>query len=242
MSGIFITGTDTGVGKTIVTATLCRILCNRGIDAVAIKPFATGISPATHWRDNDPLLLSAAMNYAESPEVISPVRLEHALSPYDAARLSGGPLDIDEVYEAVEKVAARHAFAIIEGVGGVCVPLTADVMVKDFARRLDVPALVVGRSAIGTINHSLLTIGALREAGVRVCGLMFSRFADGELSLAEQAGTETAACFSGVDCLGLVQYSGLLAAANDVTEFVSALPTGDPTLMAFADYLETIVI
>ncbi len=239
MKGIFVTGTDTGVGKTVVTATLCRILRERGLDAVALKPFATGIGPDTDWRDNDPLLLAAAMDYAEQPEVISPVRLSPALSPYDAARLGGITLDLDAVWDAIHQVAARHAFALIEGVGGVYVPLTKDVTVADFAKRLNLPALVVARSGIGTINHSLLTVETLRQTRVGIEGLIFSRASDGELSLDERLGTETACLLAKVPCFGLIPRSRHLAAASSPDEFARALPTHDPALNALADCLVT---
>ncbi len=239
MRGLFITGTDTGAGKTVATATLCRILRSRGIDAVAFKPFATGIGPDTRWKDNDPLILAAAMDYAEPPEVIAPLRLKPPLSPYDAARVSHASFDIDAIIQATEAVATRHELALVEGVGGVCVPLTEDVLVADFAKRLGLPALVVARSSLGTINHSLLTVTALRSAGVSVEGLIFSRPGSGELSLDEIVGPETACRFARTAFYGLIQHSSELDFAGSVDEFVSALPVNDQALIAVADSLLT---
>ncbi len=237
MKGIFITGTDTGVGKTVVTATLCRILRNRGIDAVALKPFATGIGPNTNWKENDPLILSAAMGYIETAETVSPVRLLLPLSPYDAARLTGAKLEMETILLATRKAAARHAFAIIEGVGGVSVPLTEKETIADFAAQLNIPVVVVARSAVGTINHTLLTIAALRHKNIGIKGVVFSRAAQGELTLEERAGTETAARLGRVHCYGLVQRSPKLMAARDPDEFARALPVEDTSINNIADSL-----
>jgi len=237
LKGLFVTGTDTGVGKTFVTATLCRILRERGIDAVAIKPFATGLGPDTNWRDNDPLILAAAMDFVEPAEVISPVRLSAPLSPYDAARINGTGLDVEAIIAAIEQIARRHQFALVEGVGGVAVPLTPEVMVSDFAKQLELGAVVVARSQVGTINHTLLTTGALREAGVRVEGIVFNRPCEGELTLAEKVGPETACRFARVACFGLVNRCAALDEAPTIEEAVKALPTTDKTLNAVADHV-----
>ncbi len=237
MKGIFITGTDTGVGKTVATATLCRILRSRGVDAVALKPFATGISLATRWQDNDPLVLSAAMDYIEQPQEVSSVNLSPPLSPYDAARVTGINLDFNAIIKTLNIVAVRHSFAIIEGVGGVCVPITDQLVIADFIKCLDIPALVVARSTIGTINHSLLTIRALRQSGVDVNGVVFMRAARGEFSLDEIVGPETACRFAQTKNFGLIDYSDDLNQAQTLEDFVNALPVNDPTLMTVATSL-----
>lgn len=237
MKGLFITGTDTGVGKTIVTASLCRLLRQRGIDAVAIKAFATGITPEADWRDNDPMLLAAAMDNELPAEVLAPVRLTAPLSPYDAARITGGTFDLDAVAGAIENIAARHEFALVEGVGGVMVPLTEDVYVSDFAKRLGLPALVVARSRVGTVNHSLLTVNALRQAGVQVMGLLYTRAASGDLALDERVGPETACRFAKAACFGYVNRAHGLEIAQTVDEAIAALPLDDPSLQGLVEHL-----
>lgn len=237
MRGVLVTGTDTGVGKTVVTATLCRILRQKGVDAVAVKPFATGIGPDTHWRDNDPLLLSAAMDYAEPPEVIAPLRLPIPLSPYDAARICQTPVDIESIHDKVCQLTSRHEFIIVEGVGGVLVPLTDSVTFAGFAKQLGLPALVVARSRLGTINHTLLTTSALNQAGIHVEGVLFTRSTSGELALDEKACPETACRFAHVALLGLVEHVDALASAESIDAAVAALHVNDKTLRAVADEL-----
>lgn len=237
MKGLFVTGTDTGVGKTVVTASLVRLLRQRGIDAVAMKPFATGVTNGADWRDNDPALLSAAMDHQEPAEVIAPVRLGPPLSPYDAARLSGTAFDVDAVVAAVTHVAERHEVLLVEGVGGACVPLTEDVFLSDFIKLLGLPALVVARAQVGTINHSLLTVTALRTAGVHVEGMLFTRSSSGELALDERVGPETACRFSRVACFGHVNRVHELEIAGTVEAAVQALPLDEPSLQSLVEHL-----
>lgn len=237
MKGLFVTGTDTGVGKTIITATLIRLLRQRGVDAVALKPFATGLSDETDWRDNDPQILAAAMDQAEPAEVIAPVRLSPPLSPYDAARITGAAFDITAIIAAMRSVAERHEFVIVEGVGGVQVPLTEDVCVSQFARELKLPALLVARSRLGTVNHTLLSINALRQAGVSIEGVLYTRASSGELSLDERVGPETACRFAKIPCFGYVNRSQALEIAPSAEEAIAALPLEEPAIQSFAEHL-----
>lgn len=237
MKGLFVTGTDTGVGKTIITATLCRLLRQRGVDAVALKPFATGLSDGVDWRDNDPQLLAAAMDQAEPAEVISPVRLNPPLSPYDAARITGAAFDVNAVITALRSVADRHEFAFVEGVGGVQVPLTEDVCVSHFAQQLGLPALLVARSRLGTVNHTLLSVNALRQAGVSIEGVLYTRATSGELSLDERVGPETACRFAKTPCFGYVNRIHELEIASTAEDAVEALPLDEPALQSFAEHL-----
>lgn len=237
MKGYFITGTDTGVGKTIVTASLCRCLRQRGIDAVAVKPFATGITTDSAWQENDPMLLAAAMDFEETAEVISPVRLQAPLSPYDSAMLSNTTIDIEAVLEAVRSIAARHDVVLVEGVGGVAVPLTENCMVSDFAARLGLPAILVARSRVGTINHTLLTVAALRQSGVIVDGVVFNRSQRGDLALDEQIGPVTACRLATVANFGLLEFAVDIESAESVEAAALVLPVNDPTIAAMADHV-----
>lgn len=240
MKGLFITGTDTGVGKTVVSAALCRNLRAAGISAVVLKPFATGIDERTDWRDNDPLFLSAAMDYMLAPELISMVRLGPALSPYDAARINGTLFDLDAVASAINHTASSYDFVIVEGVGGVAVPLTANTMVADFIQMLDLPTLVVGRSQIGTVNHTVLTVNALRSKRVHIEGLIFNRKKSGPLELDEMVGPETACRLVRAADFGLVDFSDALSTANTLDEAVAGLPVNDPTVLSLTEHVSSL--
>lgn len=237
MKGLFLTGTDTGVGKSVVTATLCRRLRAQGVDAVAIKPFATGIGPDTHWRDNDPLILSAAMDGAEPPEVISPLRLLSPLSPFDAANVNRATFDVEAIAQTISAVAARHEVALIEGVGGVAVPLTHDVYLSDFIVRMGLPAVLVARSRLGTINHTLMSAKWLRDAGVHIEGAVFVRPTRGEHGLDERVGPETACRFGRLANFGEVERIEAMETAGTVEEYVRALPVDDAVFAGLAEHV-----
>lgn len=241
MAGLFITGTGTGVGKTLVTAALIRHLVQSGRDAVALKPFVSGIDTDTRWQDNDPFVLSSAMNGRYCPELISQIRLKLPLSPYDAARYANSAFDLDSVIGATKALAERHETYLIEGVGGVEVPLTETETVGDFIRRLEIPALVVARTDLGTINHTLMTVNALRSRQIPVFGVVFldHRPVDenSEADLDCIAGPDTATRFARVSNFGTIPYISELKAAPDIATYLSSLPLNSSPLNKIIDSL-----
>lgn len=170
--GCFITGTDTGVGKTAVTAALAVALVRRGIDVGVMKPIeaGSGDGPAS-----DAARLLAAAGSRDPLDQVSPCRFPAPLAPLAAARRTGSAVDLEAVVRAYEALARRHAFLLVEGVGGLLVPLTPEADVRDLIRRLGLPVLVVGRAGLGGVNHALLTLEALRAAGPPVVALLLNR-------------------------------------------------------------------
>ena len=156
---IAVTGTDTGVGKTIVTAALAAALAADGLDVVAVKPVQTGLKPDEPGDVDDVARLSGV-------EVRELARLEPALAPETAARQEG--VDLPTVHEHVERIRALdHDVVIIEGAGGVLVRLDLDGgTIIDIATRLDAEVVVVTRETLGTLNHTTLTVDRLRDAGL----------------------------------------------------------------------------
>ena len=175
MRGVFVTGTDTGVGKTVVAATICAALAARGERVAAFKPAVTGIEePAPEGWGHDHELLSRAASAGQSPEEVAPYRFGPALSPHYAAELAGQALEPSRLVAAATD-AAREADALVcEGVGGLMVPLTPGYLVRDLAIDLGLPLLVAARTGLGTINHTLLTIGAARAVGLRVAAVVLT--------------------------------------------------------------------
>ena len=154
---IFITGTDTGVGKTTLTALLLAHLRSQQISALAIKPFCSGS------RDDVTLLRSLQDNEL-TPDEINPVFFNEPLAPFAAARLHRRRIPLRHVLEHIRLIARRCDCLVIEGVGGLLVPLTSNYSVLDLITRLRCEVLIVGRNRLGTLNHTLLTIRALRSA------------------------------------------------------------------------------
>lgn len=172
--GCFVTGTDTGVGKTVVAAAIVARLRGRGVAVRALKPLITGLNdpPAPVWpRDHELLARVAGASLQET--ILA--GYGPAVSPHLAAQLAGAsPLSISELADAVRAAAAPADTLVVEGVGGLLVPLGPDGDVRDLATALALALVIVARPGLGTINHTLLTLEAARRAGLRVAGVVLT--------------------------------------------------------------------
>ncbi|HUF02876.1 MAG TPA: dethiobiotin synthase [Aridibacter sp.] len=167
MKGYFVTGTDTGVGKTIASA--CLVAALRLTDDVCYwKPVQTGIE-----EDDDTLMVKALAHSPDREIFFEGIRLERPLSPHLSARLAGVRIDIEEILATASR-APQDSLMIVEGAGGVLVPLNEREMMIDLIRDLNIPAIVVARSGLGTINLTLLTLEALRLRGIDVAGVLLN--------------------------------------------------------------------
>jgi dethiobiotin synthetase len=164
LRGLFVTGTDTGVGKTVVAAALAAALRADGVDVAAFKPVVTGLDEPEPDRPADHELLAAAAG--RRADEVTPHRFGPAVSPHLAAELAGTVLDPAALLAAARGL--RADVVVGEGVGGLLVPLTLGYTVRDFAIDLGWPVVVAARPGLGTINHSLLTVEAARTAGLDV--------------------------------------------------------------------------
>ncbi|MCA1989322.1 MAG: dethiobiotin synthase [Desulfarculus sp.] len=172
--GVFITGTDTEVGKTVVSTALLMALRQKGVDAGYLKPVATGgLEEEGRLVSPDLVFVRKVAGLADPPESSNPLCLRHPLAPLVAARLEGVHISVAKVRALLRSTLERHQFTIVEGVGGVMVPLTSRLILLDLMVDLDLPVWVVARPGLGTINHTLLTIGAARDRGLKVVGFVF---------------------------------------------------------------------
>lgn len=233
---LFVTGTDTGCGKTVVTAALARALCRRGVDVGICKPFASGVSVEAPGPDSDIGFLLRAVGREEPLDEVCPVRLTLPLAPANAAPLENRSVDVTLAVARTQSLCQRHEITLIEGIGGVAVPLVDDFLVSDFIRALDVPVLVVARSALGTINHTILTLEHLRAKGLHTMGVIFNRTMGGPLSLAEEVGPPLAARLSGVKSYGVVPFVGK-ASQGDFLPPVEHLPADCAAIKAVVEDL-----
>lgn len=164
-----VVGTDTGVGKTVVTAGLVGWLRASGADARAVKPCQTGYPP-----DDDAGVVQAACGSDDAATCLW--RLEPALAPAVAADRQGVDLDYTTIREGCRDALDASGVGLVEGIGGLRVPLAGEREVLDLVADLDVPALVVSRSGLGTLNHTALTVDALRGRGVGVLGVVLNEY------------------------------------------------------------------
>ncbi len=172
MRGLFVTGTDTGVGKTEVACGLLEIARAAGIDAVGMKPAQSG---ATDGEPTDAERLRDACDRVEPFEAICPYVLGAPLAPAVAARLEGRTVSLARIVDAARALAARHAAIVVEGAGGLLVPLTDEATYAELAKALGLPVLVVARAGLGTINHTALTVEALRARAIPIAGIVLNR-------------------------------------------------------------------
>ncbi|HEX9050492.1 MAG TPA: dethiobiotin synthase [Anaeromyxobacter sp.] len=174
MRGLFVTATDTGVGKTEVACALLRAARAAGLDAVGLKPAQSG---ATEDEPSDAERLHAASDRVEPLEAICPYSLRAPLAPAVAARLEGIEISLPRILDAARALAARHAAVLVEGAGGLLVPLAGRETYADLAVALGLPVLVVARAGLGTVNHTALTVEALRRRGLAIAGIVLNRTA-----------------------------------------------------------------
>ncbi len=176
MRGLFVTGTGTGVGKSVLAAALLAAMAAADEPVRAHKPVLTGLSePPGEWPPDHELLARAARM---APEEVAPLRYGPAVSPHLAAELAGERIDPERIVTAADAALraadARGAALILEGVGGLLVPLASDFTVRDLAAALRLPLLVAAPPGLGTINHTLLTLSAARSAGIEVCAVVLT--------------------------------------------------------------------
>ena len=172
--GIFVTGTDTGVGKTIVSAALAHFLTERGLKVGVMKPAESGVSDPAGLGDDGKLLQWAA-NSQDSVEEISPYRLRAPLAPAQAAEKEKCFIDFTSLVTTAQTLGKRHDFLIIEGAGGLMTPLSGGLLMADLAKEIGLPLLVVTTARLGTLNQTLLTIFAAQQMGIPVAGYLINR-------------------------------------------------------------------
>lgn len=165
--GVFVTATDTGAGKTAVTAGIAAVLRKRGVEVGVFKPVSSGGTA-------DARLLAKAAGVTDALELVNPVRLAAPLSPNVAAELEGRQVPLEPIDDAYSRLTRLHDIVLVEGVGGLLVPVRDDFLVADLARRLDLPLLVVARAALGTINHTMLTLEAAGRRNQEVIGVVYN--------------------------------------------------------------------
>jgi dethiobiotin synthetase len=222
--GLFVTGTDTGVGKTILSAALLAAMAAAGERVRAHKPAVTGLDePPGGWlpgvwpRDHELLASVAGM----TPEDVAPLRYGPAVSPHLAARLAGEAINPADLIARARAARTGEGTLIVEGVGGLLVPLTDDFTVRDLAAALGLPVLIAASPGLGTINHTLLTLAAARAAGLAVRAVVLTPWPDAPKEM-ERSNRDTIARLGEIEVAGLSNVPSVAAA--DLARAGAALP------------------
>jgi dethiobiotin synthetase len=177
MHGIFVTGTSTGVGKTAVAAGLAWALRKRKVDVGIMKPFATANRVFSRkYRSQDTAILARASGVNDPDSNLNPFFYSIAASPLVATELKyGPPVDTEKALRKLKKLGRKHHFLIAEGIGGIMVPLTENESVVNFAKRANLPLIIVSTSKVGTLNHTILTVMACKKFRLKIAGIILNK-------------------------------------------------------------------
>ena len=222
IKGVFVTGTDTDVGKTLIAAALTAALRRRGVAAAYFKPIQSGCpEKGGKLVPTDAAWARDITGLTEPLELLTPIPLRLPLAPGVAAAREGVTVDLGRVAQALSELAKRYDFFVVEGAGGLYVPLIdTTFLVLDLIRWLKLPLLVVARAGLGTINHTALTVLAAREQGLEVAGIILNRGSKSP-GLAEQTNPAVIEALTG---------RPILARVPEVTDLSE--PAGRETLLA----------
>lgn len=205
--GLFITGTDTAVGKTVVTAGILAWLQHQGEKAGVMKPIETGVdnkcsSPA----NSDALFLMECGGIDDALAEVCPMRLKPAASPFQAALIDNSTLQPETILSAYRRLSEKYDWMVVEGVGGVRVPITRNYEVMHLMRDLGLPVVVVARYQLGTLNHTLMTLDTLKQNDIPVRGVVFNQTGPEPLDAIEQDQPRLMEELSGIKVLGEFPY------------------------------------
>lgn len=220
MRGLFVTGTGTGVGKTVLSAALLAAMAAAGVRVRAHKPVVTGLDEPSEsgWPPDHDLLASLA---GMTPEEVAPLRYGRAVSPHLAAALAGEAIDPAELLARARAAASGDGALIVEGVGGLLVPLADEFTVRDLAAALGLPVVIAAGPGLGMINHTLLSIESARAAGLNVLAVVLTPWPEGPAEL-ERSNRDTIARLGEIEVAGLARVSS--PSVVDLARAGSALP------------------
>ena len=206
-TGIFITGTDTEIGKTVVVGGLAAALKTAGVNVGVMKPIASGgVEHEGGIVSEDAIFLKGAAQVEDALDLINPICLRHPLAPSVAAEIEGVSIDLRKIDEAFAQLCQRHEFIVVEGVGGIAVPICEGMLVADMAQRFQLPLLIVARPNLGTINHTVLTVEFARSYNLDLRGIVLNASQEESRGLAEETNPKEIARLTRLPILGSVPF------------------------------------
>ena len=209
--GIFITGTGTEIGKTVIAGGLAASLRQSGMNVGVMKPISTGDTA-------DAQFLKHAAQVDDELSSINPIYLRHPLAPSVAARIEEKEIDLSGIETVFTEFQQKYDFVIVEGVGGIAVPIQDDFLVAHLIQRLQLPILIVAAVGLGTLNHTLLTVAFARQFNIQIAGIVLNGLRPEIAGLAEATNPVEIEKLTGVPVIGVVPYEKRLTVAYpDVT-------------------------
>lgn len=207
--GFFVTATDTGVGKTIISSALILLLRSIGYNVCGMKPIETGCKKQDNSNiliPSDGSFLKDISNVNEDIELVTPLRFKNPLAPLTASRIENKTIKLEKIYKAFLKLSSKYDVIIVEGIGGLLVPIKKDYFVLDLALELKLPLIIVTRPGLGTINHTLLTLRYALSEGLEVSGIVINYCEPPTSSIAEKTNYNILKQLSSVPIIGIFPY------------------------------------
>lgn len=210
--GVFITATDTGVGKTIISGMIVRALVLKGYKTAVMKPFETGcLRQGDNLLPSDGIFLKEMAEIEESIDIITPQKFELPLSPLAASRLEKKTIDMEKVFQSYEYLKTKYDFIVVEGAGGILVPITIEhdskaLFMSDIIRRLGLPIIIVCRPTLGTINHTLLSVNYAINQHINIVGIIINYSKPKGEDISEQTNPDIIRELAPAPLLGITPY------------------------------------
>ena len=228
MKPLFVTATDTDIGKTYVCAGLAYALKKSGIDVGIMKPFACGIKQKIGFSSNDLTILTNAAMVDDAEDIINPFFFPIPASPYTAAKNLGVKIDIEHVMECFRKLDEIHDIVLVEGIGGIMTPILKDYAIIDLVKDLMANTIIVTSSKIGTVNHTVLTCNMCKNMNIPIKGLIINNFDSTGYPIPELERDLSALTDLPVLCslphmkkFNLSNYSALIQEKMDISDLIS---------------------
>jgi dethiobiotin synthetase len=207
VKGFFVTGTDTGVGKTIITAALIKASNLLGFRTCGMKPIETGcLREGDILIPSDGILIKTIAHMEETVNHISPCCFEEPLAPLPASEIEGTAVNFEKIRKAYAELSQKYDVVIVEGIGGLLVPIRKDYFVLDLARDFGLPIIVVSRPGLGTINHTMLSVNYAIEEGLTVAGIIINYSRPPQGSPAENTNPDVIKKISPIPIIGIFPY------------------------------------
>ncbi|MBC8552686.1 MAG: dethiobiotin synthase [Candidatus Brocadiales bacterium] len=179
--GVFVTGSDTGVGKTVIAGAIAAAIKAHGLDVGVMKPVASGAKEIEgKLVSEDAVYLKKIIDSTDNDDLVNPIRLKLPIAPTMAASNTGVLIDIDKILKAYEELTNKHDFVVVEGIGGLMVPIDDTLFVADLVLKMDLPLVIVSRDYLGTINHTLLTVEYAKSRNIRIKGIVINMLKSGD--------------------------------------------------------------
>lgn len=199
LKGIFITGTGTEIGKTVVAGGLAAAMNTDGVHVGVMKPISAGGVA-------DAQFLKHAAQVDDPLTLVNPIQLEHPLAPSVAAKLENSAIDISTVISAYNHLKEKYDFLIVEGVGGIAVPITDEMLVVQLIQKLNLPVLIVAHAGLGTINHTILTVAFAKQHNLKIIGIVLNQPQPNTIGLAEQTNPSEIERITQIPVIGILPY------------------------------------